>query len=459
MKRLNRRNWQFWASCLLWVVLVQMAIGILPIVPAAAAITADATVTLPNHAPADFIKVRPDIQKGKLETITYNSKSIGVERKAVVYTPPNYDPNQKYPVLYLMHGIGGNETHWTTLCAANKVLDNLIADKKAVPMIIVMPNGRASAEPPSSNVMADFNYYAFFEKDLLQDLMPYIESHYSVKADRAHRAIAGLSMGGGQGLNFGINNIDKFAWVGGFSSAPNLQQPSVLIPKIQQAKEKLSLLWIGCGDKDNLITGSWNLHKGLVDAKIDHVWYLDSGVHEVPVWNNNLYLMAQMLFKPVGSVTPPPSIGQYNGEPVSGFGGMMAGGRGMGGGRGMMGGGGGTNAEFIARRQKTDKPSTGASGLWLIKDGDNEMKLELKAEGSKLTGMLENSQMPGAIEFKDGKIEGDNISFSYVRQMNGQDFKISWTGTLSGDEIKLRREAGGGGGMPGAGRGPAPKTD
>jgi hypothetical protein len=198
----------------------------------------------------------------------------------------------------------------------------------------------------------------------------------------------------------------------------------------------------------------------LVDAKIDHVWYLDSGVHEVPVWNNNLYLMAQMLFKPVGSVTPPPSIGQYNGEPVSGFGGMMAGGRGMmGGGRGMMGGGGGANAEFIARRQKTDKPSTGASGLWLIKDGDNEMKLELKAEGSKLTGMLENPQMPGAIEFKDGKIEGDNISFSYVRQMNGQDFKISWTGTLSGDEIKLRREAGGGGGMPGAGRGPAPKTD
>ena len=120
-------------------------------------------------------------------------------------------------------------------------------------MIIVMPNGRASAEPPSSNFMADFNHYATFEKDLLQDLMPYIESRYPVKADRDHRAIAGLSMGGGQGLNFGINNIDKFAWVGGFSSAPNLQQPAVHIPKIQQAKDPLSLLWIGCGDKDNLI--------------------------------------------------------------------------------------------------------------------------------------------------------------------------------------------------------------
>ncbi len=447
----NRLRWQFWAGCLLWVALVQMAIGILPTVLSAAPVAAETAVALPNHAPADFIQVRPDIPKGKLETITYNSKSIGVDRKAVVYTPPNYNPNQKYPVLYLMHGIGGNETHWSTLCAANKVLDNLIADKKAVPMIIVMPNGRATAEPPSNNIMSDFNYYAFFEKDLLQDLMPYIESHYSVMADRDHRALSGLSMGGGQGLNFGINNIDKFAWVGGFSSAPNLQQPNALIPKIQQAKDKLSLLWIGCGDKDNLITGSWNLHQGLVKANIDHVWYVDSGVHEVPVWNNNLYLMAQMLFKPVGSVTPPPSIGKYNGEPVS-FG---MGAPGAGGGRGMTGGGAST--EFTARREKSDKPSNGASGKWLVKDGNNEIKLELKAEGSKLTGTIENTQMPGAIEFKEGKIEGDKISFSYVRQMNGQDMKISWTGTLSGDEIKLKREAGGG--MPGGGRGAGPAVN
>ncbi|NLT65849.1 MAG: esterase family protein, partial [Acidobacteria bacterium] len=279
MNRSHKLRWQFGACSLLWVALVQIALA-----------QQGATLVLPNHAPADFIQVRPDIPKGKLDTITYNSKSIGVDRKAVVYTPPNYNPEQKYPVLYLMHGIGGNETHWTALCAADRVLDNLIAEKKAVPMIVVMPNGRATADPPSRNIMSDFNYYAFFEKDLLQDLMPYIESHYSVRADRDYRAIAGLSMGGGQGLNFGINNIDKFAWVGGFSSAPNLQQPDVLVPKIQQAKDKLSLLWIGCGDKDNLITGSWNLHQGLVKAGIDHVWYLDTGGHEVPVWNNNLYL-------------------------------------------------------------------------------------------------------------------------------------------------------------------------
>jgi hypothetical protein len=363
-----------------------------------------------------------------------------------------------------MHGIGGNETHWTTLCAANKILDNLIADGKAVPMIIVMPNGRASAEPPSSNFMSDFNYYADFEPDLLNDLMPYIESHYSVATDRDHQAITGLSMGGGQGLNFGINNIDKFAWVGGFSSAPNLQQPNVLVPKIQQAKEKLSLLWIGCGDKDNLITGSWNLHQALDEAKIDHVWYVDSGVHEVPVWNNNLYLFAQMLFKPKGSVTPPPSIGSYNGESTGGMMGMGMPGQGRGAmGRGAPGagapGGGAGNAEFTAKRVSSDASSKGFAGKWMAKDGDNELKLDLKVEGSKLSGTFENTQMPGVIEFKDGKIEGDKISFEYVRQMNGQDFPVKWTGTLSGNELKLKRElaggmgGGGGMGMPGPGRG------
>ena len=466
MNRTNKLYWRFLISFLLAAALVQVSIGIPQTAYAASPVTQGAVLTLPNHAPEDFIQVRPDIPKGKLETITYHSKSIGVDRKAVVYTPPNYNPDTKYPVLYLMHGIGGNETHWTTLCAANKILDNLIADNKAVPMIIVMPNGRATAEPPSQNFMSDFNYYADFEPDLLQDLMPYIESHYSVAADRDHRAITGLSMGGGQGLNFGINNIDKFAWVGGFSSAPNLQQPNVLVPKIQQAKDKLSLLWIGCGDKDSLITGSWNLHQALDDAKIDHVWYVDSGVHEVPVWNNNLYLFAQMLFKPAGSVVPPPSIGEYSGGPIEGGMGMGMAGRGMPGqgGRGMTGAGapgGGANAEFTARRVSNDTPSKSVAGKWLIKDGDNEIKLEFKVEGSKLSGTIENTQMPGVVEFKDGKIEGDKISFDYVRPVNGQDFKVSWTGTLSGDEMKLRRELGGGmgggRGMPGgrgAGAGP-----
>ena len=456
MKRFTKPGRPFAARCLLWGALAPMAIGILPMVPSTAEASAQAAVTLPNHAPADFIQVRPGAPKGNLETVTYYSKSVGIDRKAVVYTPPGYDPNRKYPVLYLMHGIGGNETHWTTLCAANKVLDNLIADKKAVPMIVVMPNGRASAEPPSSNFMADFNYYAPFETDLLQDLIPFIESRYPVKTDREHRALAGLSMGGGQALNFGINNIDKFAWVGGFSSAPNLQQPAVHIPKIQQAKDPLSLLWIGCGDKDNLITGSWNLHQALVKENLDHVWYVDTGGHEVMVWNNNLYLMAQMLFQPVGSVTPPPSIGSYNGEPITGgFGGMGAG-RGIGAGRGMVAGPGGAGTELTARREKS-AASSGAAGKWLIQEGENQIELNLETDGSRLTGTIQNRQMPGAIAFREGRAEGNQVSFSYVRQVNGQDVTISWTGTLSGDEIKFKRTVGGG--LSPAGRGAAPKTD
>jgi len=444
MKRSKKLRLGFLASCLLWALLLQMTIG--------TQVTC-AALALPNHAPADFTKVRPDIPKGKLETITYNSKSIGVDRKAVVYTPPNYDPDKKYPVLYLMHGIGGNETHWTGPGAANTILDNLIADNKAVPMIIVMPNGRATADPPSANFMSDFNYYAHFEKDLLQDLTPYIESHYSVNTDRKYQALTGLSMGGGQGINFGINNIDKFAWVGGFSSAPNIEPPNLLIPKIQQAKDRLSLLWIGCGDKDNLITGSWNLHKGLVEAGIDHVWYVDAGVHEFPVWNNNLYLFAQMLFKPAGSVTPPPSVGIYNGPTAGG----APVGMGMPGfGRAPITGagapGGGINSEFTARRENGNSSSKGIAGKWLVKDGDSEIKLEFKVDGSKLTGTIENTQMPGAIEFKDGKIEGDEISFTYVRQMGGQGFNINWTGTLSGDGLKLKRGFAGGSMMPGGGR-------
>jgi hypothetical protein len=192
----------------------------------------------------------------------------------------------------------------------------------------------------------------------------------------------------------------------------------------------------------------------LVEAGIDHVWYLDDGVHEVPVWNNNLYLFAQMLFKPKGSVTPPPSIGSYNGEPVDGFGGMGAPGMG----RGARPGAGapdGGSSEFIAKREKSGNSSEGVAGTWLAKDGDNEIKFVFKVEGSKLTGTLENTQMPGAIEFKDGKIEGDNISFNYVRPIMGQDFQIKWTGTLSGDEIKLKRELAGGR-MPGIGQGAAP---
>ena len=166
-------------------------------------------------------------------------------------------------------------------------------------MIVVMPNGRASAEPAPANPFAGnpFEAYAAFENDLLKDVIPYVESHYSVQADREHRALAGLSMGGGQSLNFGLRNLDTFAWVGGFSSAPNTQPARSLIADPAIAKGKLRLLWISCGDKDGLMSISKPFHEDLTQMDVPHLWHVDSGGHTWPVWKNDLYLMAHLLFK------------------------------------------------------------------------------------------------------------------------------------------------------------------
>ena len=151
----------------------------------------------------------------------------------VIYTPPGYSKDSKYPVLYLLHGAGDDETGWTKKGSAAVILDNLYAAKKIVPMIVVMPNGFARrAADPSGNAPVppsgrsgprSFRDNGAFEDDLLKDIVPFVESHYAVHADREHRAVAGLSMGGGQALGIGLKHPDVFAWVGGFSSA--IQEP------------------------------------------------------------------------------------------------------------------------------------------------------------------------------------------------------------------------------------------
>src|SRR5262249_46387203 len=150
--------------------------------------------------------------------------------KAQVYTPPGYTKDRKYPVLYLLHGIGGDEKEWTRGGVADVVLDNLIADKKSAPMIVVLPNGRAAKDLTARDpIPKQSPAFAAFEKDLLTDLIPFIEKSYSVKADRESRALAGLSMGGGQSFNFGLSHLDTFAWVGGFSSATNTKRADELV--------------------------------------------------------------------------------------------------------------------------------------------------------------------------------------------------------------------------------------
>ncbi|HXK05275.1 MAG TPA: alpha/beta hydrolase-fold protein [Verrucomicrobiae bacterium] len=270
--------------------------------------------------PAGFNVRRDNIPHGELTAVPYDSKSLGTRRQMRVYTPPGYSASRKYPVLILLHGIGGNDREWTQACHADNILDNLLADGKIQPMVVIFPNGNSSvtadaagafpgegigsrgpgagATPGRGAGRGGFESWGTpFENDLLQDIIPYVESHYSVYTDREHRALAGLSMGGGQTLNIGLSHIETFAWVGGFSSAPNTKQPpSALLPDPASARQ-LKLLWLGCGNKDGLIRISQTVHRYLKENGVPHVWHVDGNAHDTTEWDNNLYLFSQRIFK------------------------------------------------------------------------------------------------------------------------------------------------------------------
>jgi enterochelin esterase-like enzyme len=273
--------------------------------PAAAAVILAVSLTAPaqntsgkadqasaySNAPAGFDGKRDGIPHGKMEVIDYESKVSGGARKMTVYTPPDYDKASKYPVLYLLHGIGGDENEWPRGGVPNNILDNLIADKKAVPFIVAMPNGRAHGGPKT-----DRSGFGEFDKNLFGDVIPYIEAHYAVKTDWANRALAGLSMGGGQSLTFGLGNLDKFAWIGGFSSAPNTNLK--VVSQNAEAARKLRLLWVSCGDKDGLIKWSQNVHNIMDEKKVPHIYsVVPDGKHDFKEWKNDLYHFSQLIFQ------------------------------------------------------------------------------------------------------------------------------------------------------------------
>lgn len=268
-----------------------------------------------KYAPAGFDSLRTGIAHGKIDSISYPSKTVGSNRKVIIYLPPNYSKNRKYPVLYLLHGIGGDEKEWLKGGQPQVILDNLYAENKIKPLIVVMPNGRAMKDDRATgNIMAPDKVEAFatFEKDLLNDLIPYIEKKFPVIKDRDHRAIAGLSMGGGQSLNFGLGNLDIFAWIGGFSSAPNTKPPEQLLPDPEKARKMLKLLWISCGDNDGLIEYSQRTHNYLNANNVPHIYYIEPGVHDFKVWKNSLYMFSQLIFKPV-------DVSKFNKYSVAGF--------------------------------------------------------------------------------------------------------------------------------------------
>ena len=272
-------------------------------------------------APEGFDQVREGIEKGKLERVDYEATAVaqGLNRWMEVYTPAGYSTEKKYPVLFLLHGIGGNENHEWTGMGGNQgraavLLDNLIADKKIEPMIVVFPNGNLTTSGnagqggrgggrggfggggDAAQISGD-GWGKNFETDLLKDLIPFIESHYSVYTDREHRAIAGLSMGGGQALDYGLIHLDVFAYVGGFSSAPNTRSVDLLFPDPEETKKMLKVLWISSGNRDGLITNSLRVHQFCKEHDIPHIWHVDDNAHDFNHWKNSLYWFAQQLFK------------------------------------------------------------------------------------------------------------------------------------------------------------------
>ncbi|SEU20518.1 esterase family protein [Paenibacillus sp. NFR01] len=249
--------------------------------------------------PEGYDRQRNNINRGTIRIVEYPSQTVGGIRQAMVYTPPGYSAVQKYGVLYLLHGIGGDEQEWYAHGSPQTILDNLHADGLLKPMIVVFPNGRAMLnDRAEGDLFAPDKLQAFerFETDLFQELIPFIEAHYSVHTDRMHRGLAGLSMGGGQALNIGLSHPERFAWVGAFSPAPNTREPHLLAPEPLKTAEMLRLLWISCGDQDSLKYVSDRTHAYLAEQGVPHLWLEEPGDHDWPVWKNGLYQLAKRIF-------------------------------------------------------------------------------------------------------------------------------------------------------------------
>jgi enterochelin esterase-like enzyme len=238
-----------------------------------------------------------DVPHGAVHSHTYPSKSLGRPREMAVYTPPAYDrePAARFPALYLQHGSGDNQDTWTVHGKAHWILDNLIARGLAVPMVVVMLDGHAAA--PGGAGAGGQDNTALFEHDLLEDAMPFVEARYRLRVEAGSRAIVGLSMGGGQALRIGLNHLDRFAWVGGFSSsAPSRDSLAGPLADPAATSGKLRLLWIGCGKDDFLLRRNEEFVGLLREKGIRHDWHLTAGNHSWPVWRTYLAELAPRLF-------------------------------------------------------------------------------------------------------------------------------------------------------------------
>ncbi len=269
------------------------------------------TINLP---PAGFDANNPDIPHGTTEIVAYYSSTVGVERQTRIYLPPGYSTDSSYNVLYLLHGIGGDINEWYYQGVPHYILDNLYAENKIAPMIVILPNGRAMVDDsPGSDIFAPEKQEGFanFEFELITDLIPFIDSNYAVRTNREARAIAGLSMGGGQALNFGLAHLDTFAWVGAFSPAPNTKPADQLFNNLNEDTAKLEGLWISCGSVDGLLFISQNTHDYMEQNSVSHYYHIEQGQdHTFVVWKRGLYHFVQRIFGkiPEEDIAEPSSI-------------------------------------------------------------------------------------------------------------------------------------------------------
>ncbi len=247
-----------------------------------------------------------DEPHGALHQHFYKSSVVGDQRDFYVYTPPGYDPRGKteYPVLYLLHGYGQLTTSWTQTGLANVILDHLIDEGKAKPMIVVIPLANGGAEIIAGGHEAFMNdalrmkNFDKFTGDLFSEVIPQVERDYRVKKDRNARAIAGLSMGGAESLHTGLNHLDEFAWVGAFSSGGMLQNFGQEFSGLDgSTNAQLHLLWIACGVDDGWISLNRDFNKWLVSKGVKHTYVETPGEHTWMVWRRNLANFAPLLFR------------------------------------------------------------------------------------------------------------------------------------------------------------------
>ena len=255
-----------------------------------------------------YLGVR-DVPHGEVHERSYTSGALGSEREVFVYTPPGYDPQgpELYPVLYLLHGAGGNQSSWTERGQAHVILDNLIAEGKLQPLVVVMPNGLAYPREPGGvrDTSENRMQREGFNRDFLGDVMPFVQTNYRVYADPEHRAIAGFSLGGSQAIALALGHTELFTHVAGFSPPIGaVGSPEVggvdwdaLLADSDALNERMDLLWLGCGIGDTLFSSNQDWSNRFAASGLEHTFRITQGGHNYQVAGRYLYEVAPLLFQ------------------------------------------------------------------------------------------------------------------------------------------------------------------